>query len=217
MNLVEVYGMSPNIVKKIIIKRLKANGKEFTSRTLRNIFKQYFNIEVGYMTYGCFDGGLNGNCKIGNYTSIATGVKRFNANHPLNEAVMSAVFYNKMLCYGVKDIKRSHLEIGNDVWIGANVMITSRCIKIGNGAVIGAGSIVTKNVEAYSMVAGSPSKIIRHRFDEETRIILDRSEWWTLAKDDLINFYSYKDNPREFANKIIEYKKGNGLGLRVKD
>lgn len=207
MDWVKVYGMSPNIIKKLIIIKQKAHAKEFTSIPLRNIFKKYFNIQVGYMTYGCFDGGFNGNCKIGNYTSVATGVKRFNANHPVNEAVMSAVFYNKTLGYDVKDVPRSCLEIGNDVWIGANVMIVSSCSKIGNGAVVGAGSVVTKDVEPYSIVAGNPARIIRYRFNENIRTTLDSSEWWTLSTDELIEFYAYRENPIEFANKIIEYKK----------
>ena len=57
----------------------------------------------------------------------------------------------------------SPLSIGNDVWIGDNVMITAGCNRIGEGSIIAAGSVVTKDVEPYSVVGGNPAKIIRYR------------------------------------------------------
>ena len=63
---------------------------------------------------------------------------------------------------------RSELIIGNDVWIGARVIITGKVRKIGNGVIIGAGSVVTKDVPDYAVVAGNPARIIRMRnFDIE--------------------------------------------------
>jgi acetyltransferase-like isoleucine patch superfamily enzyme len=59
-------------------------------------------------------------------------------------------------------LDRPKLYIGHDVWIGANVIILPGCYKIGNGAIIGAGSIVTKDVPPYAIVAGNPSRLIKN-------------------------------------------------------
>ena len=66
--------------------------------------------------------------------------------------------------------------IGNDVWIGINAIIKAG-ITIGNGAVIGAGSVVTKNVPPYAIVAGNPAKIIRYRYNEEELKEIPE-QWW---------------------------------------
>lgn len=68
--------------------------------------------------------------------------------------------------------------IGHDVWIGARVIIL-RGITIGTGAIIGAGAVVTKTVEPYSIVAGNPARLIRWRFEEALREKLLDSQWWT--------------------------------------
>ena len=73
-------------------------------------------------------------------------------------------FLNKdipMRLQGSKD--KTHLTIGNDVWIGARVTILGNVKKIGNGVIIGAGSVVTKSIPDYAIVAGNPAKIIRYR------------------------------------------------------
>jgi len=122
---------------------------------------------------------------------------------------MSPFFYNKEWGgFDVKDIERSSLEIGNDVWVGYNVIITNKCKKIGNGAVIGAGSIVTKDVPAYSIVAGNPAKVIKYRFDEKTIDKIEKSKWWNYTPEQLMEFYNYIDKPIDFCDKLNnKYKK----------
>jgi acetyltransferase-like isoleucine patch superfamily enzyme len=71
--------------------------------------------------------------------------------------------------------------IGNDVWIGANCLIIDG-VKIGDGAVIGANSVITKDVEPYLIVGGVPGKPIRKRFDDNTISKLLEFKWWN--KDD---------------------------------
>lgn len=83
-------------------------------------------------------------------------------NHPLTE---SAIRDNRPV------------EIGNDVWIGANVIILPG-VNIGDGAILAAGTVVTKDVPPYAMVGGVPAHIIRYRFtDEEIKILL-KIRWW---------------------------------------
>lgn len=69
------------------------------------------------------------------------------------------------------------ISIGNDVWIGFEAVITSG-VTVGDGAVIGARGMVTKDVEPYSIVAGNPATHVRYRFDEPTRLALLRIKWW---------------------------------------
>ena len=67
--------------------------------------------------------------------------------------------------------------VGNDVWFGQNVTVMPG-IKIGDGAIIGANSVVTKDVPAYAIVGGNPIKIIRYRYDDETIALLEKLAWW---------------------------------------
>ena len=107
----------------------------------------------------------------------------------------------------VRDIKRNELIIGNDCWIGYGVIITSSCHNIGNGAVIGAGTILTKDVEPYSIVVGNPGRKIKSRFNTETIELLEQSKWFDLGPTDLLKFYSWINSPNEFALRIINENK----------
>ena len=79
--------------------------------------------------------------------------------------------------------------IGNDVWIGEGATIMAG-VSIGNGAVIGAKSVVTKDVEAYSIIAGNPAKFIRKRFDDTVIFKLEQIKWWDWEINKILN---YKD------------------------
>ena len=72
--------------------------------------------------------------------------------------------------------------IGNDVWVGYGATIL-RGVNIGNGAIIGAGAVVTKDVPPYAVVAGVPAKIIRFRFDDNKIDSLQKSNWWDKPFD----------------------------------
>ena len=72
---------------------------------------------------------------------------------------------------------KGDIIIGNDVWIGAKTTIFGG-VKIGDGAVIGSCSVITKDVEPYSVVAGNPAKHIKYRFTEQQIEKLKKIEWW---------------------------------------
>jgi carbonic anhydrase/acetyltransferase-like protein (isoleucine patch superfamily) len=74
--------------------------------------------------------------------------------------------------------------IGNDVWIGARAMVLDG-VTIGDGCVIAAGSVVTKNIEPYSIVGGIPAKLIRKRFSDEVIELLLTWKWWNLPVETL--------------------------------
>ena len=102
-------------------------------------------------------------------------------------------------------MRRDELEtaLGHDVWIGDNVCIR-RGVKVGHGAVVGLGSVVTKNVEPYSIVVGNPAKPVKSRFtDEQISDLLDL-EWWSLDLRELegVNFNNITD-----AISLLKLKK----------
>lgn len=80
---------------------------------------------------------------------------------------------------------KGDLIIGNDVWIGYGATILCG-ISIGDGAIIGARAVVTKNVEPYSIVAGNPAKLIKYRFEANTIKELLEIRWWDLPCDDIV-------------------------------
>ena len=128
-------------------------------------------------------------CKIGSFCSIARDVYIGGGIHPLTWVSTSPCFHVKNnatgVYYGNMTFKWSkETIIGNDVWIGIRAVILPG-VTIGDGAVIGAGSIVTKNVGPYEIWAGNPARIIRKRFDEETIVKLLEMKWWDWTDDEL--------------------------------
>lgn len=99
---------------------------------------------------------------------------------------------------------KKDLIIGNDVWIGTGALILSGT-KIGDGAVIGARSVVTKDVPPYAIVGGNPAKIIRYRFHEEIIHELLANPWWDLPVEEIENIYGILCSNKH--DKLIEYMK----------
>lgn len=73
-------------------------------------------------------------------------------------------------------------QIGNDVWLGYKSLIMPG-VKIGNGSIIAAKSVVSKNIEPYSIVGGNPAKTIKLRFDDKTISVLEKIKWWDWSTD----------------------------------
>ena len=142
------------------------------------------------------------NSEIGAFCSIANNVKIGGARHPIEWVSTSPVFYSgrdsvrkKFATFDRDEDK--HTVIGNDVWIGANAIIIQG-VKIGNGAVIGAGSIVTKDVGDYEIVAGNPAHVIRKRFTDELINDLLQLRWWDYSDEILQDAAPYVRDPKTF-------------------
>ena len=128
-------------------------------------------------------------CNIGSFCSIADGVVIGGAAHPLTWVSTSPVFYR-----GRDSVKKKFsefpreekkiTEIGNDVWIGERALIKAG-VHIGNGAIIGMGSIVTHDVLPYEIVGGNPARHIRFRFPEDTIAKLEKTKWYDWSEDKL--------------------------------
>ena len=79
---------------------------------------------------------------------------------------------------------KGNTVIGNDVWIGQNAVILPG-VHIGDGAIIGANSVVGSNVEPYTIVIGNPARKLRKRFDDELIELLLRFRWWDKSIDEI--------------------------------
>lgn len=95
--------------------------------------------------------------------------------------------------------------IGNDVWIGRESVIMPG-VKIGDGAIIAAYSVVTKDVEAYAVHGGNPAKFIKNRFDEDLSLLLLKLKWWDFEPEKLLSFMPYlcNDNLTEVKKAILK-------------
>lgn len=116
--------------------------------------------------------------KIGSFTSIARGVAIQEFNHNYKTLSTYHIHHNILNEGRKKDVYSSGpIEIGNDVWIGAQCVILSGA-KIGNGAIIAANSVVNDEIPPYAIAGGSPAKVIKYRFDQETITLLQEINWW---------------------------------------
>lgn len=177
----------------------RKEGGEWHSETLRSLFKKHRRIEVGKNSYGWAHDYINGPLKIGNYVSIGRNFRRISRNHPINSVTTHACAFNPKFGWVEKDKRKKQLLIiGNDVWIGDNVTILPACKYIGDGAVIAAGAVLTKDVNDYEVWGGVPAKFIKNRFDKETADALAKTKWWNLEEDELKKYVDYFDSPEEF-------------------
>ena len=187
--LFRLYAIKSSLIRKIIrIFVLRLEGGEFYSRTIRKIYKIYHDIEIGLYSYrGCFRlENIPSGTKIGRYGSFANFII-FPRNHPHNHLSTHPFFYNPALGFIKKEIvPPNKLHIGHDVWIGENAFIMPSVSEIGNGAVIGAGTVVTKNVPPYAIVVGNPGKIIKYRFSQDVIEKIEEMQWWEKNIDELL-------------------------------
>jgi virginiamycin A acetyltransferase len=189
--LYRLYAFKPKALRGVIRRVLKKlEGGEMRSSTLRRIYCDYHNVEIGLYSYGsCFDlGCITARTKIGRYCSFAEGACIFNRNHPVTLKSTHPFFFNTNFGYVEREfVPVREIVIGNDVWVGRNALILPSVKKIGDGAVIGAGAVVTKDVPDFAVVAGNPANIIKYRFSEETRREIKESQWWNKDIEELQN------------------------------
>lgn len=122
---------------------------------------------------------------IGKFCQIAAGIEFImnGVNHQMNAASTFPFYIFEGWEQNTPELHKMPLKgdtiVGNDVWIGQNTTILPG-VHIGDGAIIGANSVVTKHVKPYSIVAGNPARFIRKRFDEEMIALLLEVRWWDL-------------------------------------
>jgi acetyltransferase-like isoleucine patch superfamily enzyme len=140
-------------------------------------------VEIGKFSYVNQNSNLR-NCKIGNYCSISYGVNISPSEHYTNYITTHPILYEKHFGFvnNTNKKKLKKVEIGNDVLISINSTILEG-VKIGDGAIVAAGAVVTKDVRPYEIVGGVPAKHIRYRFDQNKIDFLTNLEWWNWDEE----------------------------------
>ena len=151
------------------------------------LFSKY---DVGGYSYGdptVYDWGNGGKLRIGKYCSIASATiillggehhKEFVSTYPFHK-------FNKLSVPDPAVGSKGNVVIGNDVWIGQRSTILSG-VSVGNGAVVGAGSVVASDVPDYAVVVGSPAKTIKYRFTQEEIKVLLKIRWWDWPHETIL-------------------------------
>lgn len=177
----------------------------FSDKTILFHMANVSHSDIGKYTYIAGYANIN-NCTIGSFCSIADGVRVGVGVHPLNlisthPALYSikTIFPYKLIDDSIIDSLPSHEEskrinIGNDVWIGTDSIILDG-VNIGDGAVIAAGSVVTKDIPSFAVVGGVPARVIKYRAIPE---MIDGKPWWELQDAALSSYLNkiYKDNQK---------------------
>ena len=160
-----------------VIKQMKMLFYRRISSLKKNCIGKGSYVYKGCMLHDCSIGNyvhVGAHCilnmtTIGDYSSIAPHVQIGGLEHPYEEFSTSTFL--------TSESKRYITEIGHDVWIAAGAIIRTG-VKIGSGAVVGANSFVNKDVPPYAIVVGTPAKILKYRFDEDTISKLEASRYW---------------------------------------
>lgn len=158
---------------------------------------------------------VNSGCKlmnvtIKNFTAIGRDSSLGLGQHPLNYASTQNIFYhkNKMRPHWYQPInfesENKKTIIGNDVWVGIESVIMDG-VTIGDGAVIGARSVVTKNVPPYSIVVGQPAKVLKYRFTPEVIDRLLEIKWWNMSDKEVTDKIKFFNEPEITLDIINKY------------
>ena len=188
-------------------------GRQRTPKFHRGQVKflaRYPGYTIGIGSYGIpivHDWHERSTLRIGAYTSIADDVHIFLGGQHRTDWVSSypfPAFLDEARVIPNYGGSRGDVNVGNDVWLASGCTILSG-VTIGDGAVVAARSVVSRDVEPYSIVAGNPARHIRYRFEQKTCEALVASAWWAwpeeevrrivhlLCSDDFSAFFAYVD------------------------
>jgi len=185
------------------LRRAYPDGAELTIRTDSVIepFCNYMGMKtlfsLGFFSY--VRSQLPSSTVVGRYCSIAPGVKVLGSNHKSDRVTLSNANYEHHAVHieayreamgpfqqgGTGLPSFGPLRIGNDVWIGQDVSFAAKGISIGDGAIVAAGAVVTKDVPPYAIVGGVPARVIRYRFPEDIIQQLLQLKWWRFGLSDI--------------------------------
>lgn len=132
---------------------------------------------------------------IGSFCSIASSVVIQEYYH--DHRRVTTYYISKNICNGDKlhdNISKGPIVIEDDVWIGSNSVVLSG-VTIGRGSVVGAGSVVVKDIPPYSIAAGNPARVLRKRFDDSVIEVLEKSQWWTWSVEKLREYRDLFEEP----------------------
>lgn len=190
-----------NIIKMYFQKRKWRKLNPHNTTNAENFFDLTL-VHVGSNTYGGIN-ALTYNKKnkldIGNFCSIGPEVMFvLSADHYTNH-ISTFAYRVKILNEKLEGVSKGDIKVDDDVWIGYGVTILSG-VHIGQGAVVAAGSVITKDVPPYAIVGGVPAKVIKYRFSEEMISELMKVDYSKLT-DDMV-----KEHIDELYNEVTDVK-----------
>jgi virginiamycin A acetyltransferase len=197
------------------IKRLLGSFRDSEGPYFMSHNRKYSAFHIGEGTYGYpeiafYDAGAK--LTIGTYCGFAPKVTILLGGEHHHDWVSSYPFSlldEKARLLPGYPFSKGDVTIGNDVWVGYEALILSG-VSIGDGAVIAARSLVTKDVEPYSIVGGVPAKHLKYRFDENTVESLRRIAWWSWSKPEIEKAWHLIQSP-ETEEFIRLYDKRESL------
>jgi acetyltransferase-like isoleucine patch superfamily enzyme len=150
----------------------------------RELMRRVYAIEIGRQTHGAFeiDGSVAPGTVIGAFCSVAAGARLGGSQHPTSFVSTHGFLYlrNRGIVAAdreeIRDSLNGPVVIEDDVWIGANAVVMPG-VTVRRGAVIGAGAVVTSDVEPYSVAVGVPARVIRSRIPEDQARALAEVPW----------------------------------------
>ena len=158
---------------------------EMFSVSLREVYAKYYDIHVGDYSSGCFcPERVRPGTVFGRYCVMTPTARIENADHPTDRYSTNAVFYSSSRRLGfadAPDVPRKKVTIGNDAFIGHNATILFPTETVGDGAIVGAHAVVSKDVPHYAIVSGFPATVIRYRFSPATIDRLRELAWWDAS------------------------------------
>lgn len=190
-------GLTEKIKTKIMMHKWRKRNIHNGTNNMNGF--EFSCVEVGNGTYGeltVLTFNKDSHLYIGHYCSIASDVVfSLSADHSMY-TVSTYPFKNKLLNMDVYEGKsKGNIVVEDDVWIGEKSIILSG-VTIGQGAVIAAGAVVTKDVPPYAIAGGVPARVISYRFDEKTIEFMNTLDYSKLTKDMIVEhldvFYNDK-------------------------
>lgn len=195
----------PKIIRKII--GIPAVKKSTLKKGVKiDSFSVVVDAKIGEYSYigehsSLICAEIGSYCSISNYCAVGGG------SHPTDWVSTSPMFNSSK---GILKNKYSNNEynphkktiIHNDVWIGSHCLIKSG-VTIGNGAVIGMGSVVTKDIPEYEIWAGNPARFIRKRFDDDIVNQISEIQWWDWEREKIISEANGFNNIESFVERNI--------------
>lgn len=164
------------------------------------------NVQIGDYSVLAYNAHAANVC-IGKFCSIGPNFCCGLGLHPSGGISSSAMFYSTSKLNGMtlskdnKYVERKQTVIGNDVYIGANAFVLDG-VRISDGAVIGAGAVVTKDIPPYAVAVGVPARVVKYRFDEKTIAALLEKRWWDGSEEDLQKVEQNFWDVETFLNEI---------------
>lgn len=137
---------------------------------------------------------MRGQVEIGRYCAVARDVAFQEREHDHSHVAVQHPLYDRILDLPGPDGTKGPISVGSDVWIGKDAMVLSG-VTIGHGAVIAAKSVITSDVEPYSVVAGVPATTKKYRFEPELRERLLELEWWEWSEERIQKHAEIFDRP----------------------